>query len=47
MYGKKHTLDALKTISNPGELNPMYNKTHNSDTKQKISIVLSKTPLGL
>ena len=29
----KHTLVALKAISKPGELNPMYNKTHNIKTR--------------
>lgn len=47
MYGKTHTLEALKAISKPGKLNPMYNKLHNSETRQKISTALSKTPLGL
>lgn len=43
----KHTLEALKVISKQGELNPIYNNKHNSETKQKISVALSKTPLGL
>lgn len=47
MYGKTHTLEALKSISKPGKLNPMYNKLHNLKTRQKISVALSKTPLGL
>lgn len=48
MCGKTHTLEAIKAISKPGELNPMCNKTHSSKTKKKkISISLSKTPLGL
>lgn len=47
MYGKNHTPEALKLISKPGELNPMFGKNHNSETKKKISLVMSKTPLGL
>lgn len=47
MYGKKHTLEVLKSISKPGKLNPMYNKLHNTETRNKISVALSKRPLGL
>ena len=47
MYGKKHTLEALKAISKPGKLNPMYNKLHKIETRKKIPLNLSKTPLGL
>lgn len=47
MYRKKHTIEALKFISKPGELNPMFNKKHKNFSKKKISIALSKTPLGL
>jgi hypothetical protein len=47
MYGKKYTADAKKAISKPGNLNPMFNKKHRIDSKQKISAALSKTPLGL
>ena len=47
MFGKTHTLEALKSISNPGKLNPMYNKLQNNKTRQQISVALSKTPLGL
>lgn len=47
MYGKKHSLESLKLISKPGKLNPMFNKKHTIETKVKISIALSKTPLGL
>jgi len=47
MYGKTHTLESIKAISKPGELNPMFNKKHSSETKKKISLSLSKTPLGL
>jgi group I intron endonuclease len=47
MYGKTHTLESIKAISKPGELNPIFNKKHSSDTKKKISLSLSKTPLGL
>lgn len=35
MYRKKHTIEALKFISKPGELNPMFNKKHKNLSKQK------------
>ena len=38
MYGKKHTLEALKAISKPGKLNPMYNKLHKIETRKKNTI---------
>jgi len=47
MYGKKHSLEAIELIRKPGELNPMFNKTHSNETRKKISVSLSKTPLGL
>jgi group I intron endonuclease len=47
MFGKKHTLEALKNISKPGVLNPMFNKKHSINTKNKMSISRSKIPLGL
>ena len=47
MYGKNHSLESLKAISKPGKLNPMFNKKHKIESKEKISIALSKTPLGL
>jgi group I intron endonuclease len=47
MYGKKHSIFALSKISKPGHLNPMFNKTHSLDTRKKISIRLSKNPVGL
>jgi len=47
MYGKKHTLESLKAISKPGNLNPMFNKKHSSEVKKKISDALSKNPIGL
>lgn len=28
MYGKKHTNQALKLISKPGKLKPMFGKQH-------------------
>lgn len=34
MFGKTHTLEALQTISKPGEWNPMFNKKHNNDTRK-------------
>jgi hypothetical protein len=33
MFGKNHTLESLSLISKPGELNPMFNKTHSAETK--------------
>lgn len=47
MFGKKHTLEVLKYISKPGVLNPMFNKKHSINTKNKMSISRSKIPLGL
>jgi len=47
IYGKNHTFEAIKLISKPGLLNPMFNKKHKIESRQKISIALSKTPLGL
>jgi group I intron endonuclease len=47
MYGKTHGTFALSKISKPGSLNPMFNKKHTIESKQKISLRLSKTPLSL
>lgn len=47
MYGKSHTKEALALISKPGELNPMFGIKHSEVTKDKISIKLSKYPLGV
>jgi group I intron endonuclease len=47
MYRKKHTIEALKGISKPGDKIPMFNKKHTIESKEQISIALSKTPLGL
>ena len=47
MYGKKHTPEARKAISKPGALNPMFGQNHDEVTRAKISVALSKTPLGL
>lgn len=44
MYGKRHTLEAIKAIGRPGELNPMFNKKHSIEVINKISISTSKTP---
>lgn len=38
---------ALAQISKPGALNPMYGKNHSIETKEKMSLVKSKIPLGL
>lgn len=42
-----HTLESIKARSKSGELNPMFNKTHSSETKKKRSFYLSKTRIGL
>lgn len=47
MYGKKHSDNARKLISKPGELNAMYGKTHSIATKEIISNKLSKYPNGI
>ena len=40
MYGKRHTADAKRKISDAvrGERNPMYGKSHTDETKKKISM---------
>jgi group I intron endonuclease len=47
MYGKTHDEFSLRKISNPGILNPMFNKTHKIESKKKMSLAKSKTSLGL
>jgi group I intron endonuclease len=47
MFGKSHTNFALSKISKPGKLNPMFGKTHSIESKLKMSIAKSKTPIGL
>ena len=47
MFGKTHDSFALSKISKPGVLNPMYGKTHSIETKLKISIAKSKSPVNL
>lgn len=47
MFGKKQDKFALAKISKPGALNPMYGKKHSIETKEKMSLVKSKIPLGL
>jgi len=49
MHGKKHTFEALQAIRKSGKLNLMFNKKHKIESREKISIALSKskTPLGL
>ena len=47
MFGKTHTSFALSKISKPGTSNPMFGKTHSIDTKLKMSIAKSKSPIGL
>jgi uncharacterized coiled-coil protein SlyX len=45
--GYKHTNESKLKISKPGDLNPMFGKTHNTEAKEKMSMAKSKTPLGL
>ena len=47
MFGKTHTKEALGLISKPGELNPMYEKTHSDKSKTKMSANKNKYPLGV
>lgn len=47
MFGKSHSAEALLRISKPGLLNPMFGKQHSLITKNKISLALSKRPIGL
>lgn len=47
MYGKKHDSFAISKISKPGNLNPMFGKTHSIETKIKMSLSRSKVPVGL
>jgi len=47
MYGKKHSIFALGKISKPGVKNLMFNKKHTIETKKKMSLAKSKTPLAL
>nr|AVD96812.1 GIY-YIG homing endonuclease [Ophiostoma novo-ulmi subsp. novo-ulmi] len=44
--GYKHTEESKLKISKPGKLNPMYAKSHTLETKNLISIKISKYPLG-
>lgn len=46
-YGQKHTPETLLQIAKPGALNPMFGKNHTDEAKHKISLRLSKTPIGL
>lgn len=47
MFGKHHTPEALKAISKPGALNPMFNLKHSIEVKNKMSISRSKKSIGL
>jgi hypothetical protein len=38
MFGKTHNAFALSKIRKPGALNPMFNKKHSIDTKEKMSL---------
>ena len=42
MLGKTHTSFALSKISKPGNLNPMFGKTHSIESKLKMSLAKSK-----
>jgi len=33
IFRKTHTVEAIKLISKPGQLNPMFDKTHTLNTK--------------
>lgn len=46
-YLQKHSEKAKKLISKPAELNPMYGKTHNTETKNKMSLRKSSYPNGV
>jgi hypothetical protein len=37
MFRKTHTAEARKLISKPGQLNPMFGKTHTLNTKLVMS----------
>jgi NUMOD3 motif len=43
MYNKKHTIQGLRANSKPGKLNPMYNKLHNIETRQKCLYLIVKS----
>jgi len=45
--GYIHTQEAKLKISKPGKLNPMYGKSHTKETKDLISQIMSKYPLGV
>lgn len=45
MYGKKHSPEALAKISKPGALNPRYGVKLSQETKNLISISMSKRPV--
>ena len=47
MFGHKHSTFALSKISKPCFLNPMFNKKHSIETKEKISLIMSKRPVAL
>jgi group I intron endonuclease len=47
MYGKTHDKFVLSKISKPGNLNPMFGKTHTIETKLKLCLAKIKICLGL
>lgn len=47
MYGKKNSIFALEKIRKPGVLNSMFSIKHTIETKKKMSLAKSKTPLAL
>jgi group I intron endonuclease len=42
MFGENHSEEVLKSISKPGELNPMFGKKHNDKTKELMAIRKNK-----
>ena len=42
MHNRQHTPEALLLISKPGKLNPIYGKTHDVITRDKISQKISQ-----
>ena len=45
--GYKYTEETKLKISKPGELNPMFGKSHSEVTKAKMSERKNKYPLGV
>lgn len=45
--GDKHTNESKINIRKPGNLNPMYGKTHSEATKDEMRKTNNKYPLGV